>query len=335
MARIAINGLGRIGRQTLKAGWGKRSFNVVAINDLTDANTLAYLLKYDSIYGIWDIDITAGEDFIQIGKTKIPVLAEKIPAKLPWGKYKVDIVIESTGFFSEKKAAQAHVKAGANRVIISAPGKGGVPTYVRGANAGNLGKEKDRVISNASCTTNCASPVMSVLDEVFGVDKAMLSTIHGYTATQNLVDGPHRKDLRRGRAAAENMIPTTTGAAKATVQTIPKLKGKFDGIAVRVPVPTVSLTDLTVLLRKKVTVGEVNDAFEKAKMTPRFKGVLGTTNEPLVSTDFIGNTHSAIVDMGMTRVVGETMVKVVAWYDNEWGYAHRLAEMALLYSKNK
>lgn len=333
MARIAINGFGRIGRSTFKAAWGKKGFEVVAINDLTDAKTLAYLLKYDTNYGKWDVPVRATRDYLIVGKKKIPVLAERDPADLPWQEMKVDIVIESTGRFVTEELASKHLTAGAKKVIISAPAKGGhVPTYVIGANAEKAAKDKSGVVNNASCTTNCVSPVMAIMDAAFGVKKAMLNTIHGYTSTQNLVDGPH-KDLRRGRAAAENMIPTTTGAAKATTETLPQLKNKFDGIAIRVPLPTISLSDITMVLKKKVTVEEVNAAFKKAIKSPRFKGIVDVTDEPLVSSDFIGNPHSAIVDLDMTRVVDGDLVKVVAWYDNEWGYANRLAEFAIFLAK--
>lgn len=333
MASIAINGFGRIGRQALKAGWGKPGFDVVAINDLTDAKTLAYLLKYDTNYGIWQEDVVAKEHAIIIGGKEIPVYAQKDPAQLPWEKHQVDVVLESTGFFRTEEAASAHLQAGAGRVVISAPAKGGyVPTYVFGANADQVAQETASVINNASCTTNCTAPVMAILEDAFGIEKAMLSTVHGYTATQSLVDAPH-KDLRRGRAAAENMIPTSTGAAIATTETLPGLEGRFDGIAIRVPIPTVSLSDITVLLQTPVTVDRVNQAFEKAIQKPRWKGVVDVTNDPIVSTDIIGNPHSAIVDLQMTRVVDGDLVKVMAWYDNEWGYANRLVDMALFYAK--
>ncbi len=332
MANIAINGFGRIGRQAFKAGWGKRGFTIVAINDLTDAKTLAHLLKYDSNYGTWDIPVSAGKGWIKVGQRKIPVYAQKDPELLPWKKHKVDLVIESTGFFRTKELAMAHVTAGAKRVLISATAKDdAVGTFVMGSNAELLRKTKDRIVSNASCTTNCTAPLMSILEQAFGVKKAMLSTVHGYTATQRLVDAPH-KDLRRARAAAVNMIPTSTSAAKATALTIPSLKGRFDGIAIRVPLPTVSLSDITVVLKKKVTVEEVNAAFKKAVKKRPWKGIVDVTDLPLVSSDFVGNPHSAVIDSQMTRVVDGDMVKVMAWYDNEWGYANRLVEVALLAS---
>lgn len=331
MANIAINGFGRIGRQAFKAGYGKKGFDVVAINDLGDAETLAYLLKYDTNYGMWDHEVSHKEHAIVVDGKEIPVYAERNPEEIPWGDHSVDIVIESTGVFREKEAAKAHVKAGAKRVIISAPGKSEMPTYVKGVNEQD-GSDDDTVVSNASCTTNCASPVLSVLDEAFGVEKAMLNTVHGYTASQNLVDGNH-KDLRRGRAAAENMIPTTTGAAKATMKVMPQLDGKFDGLAIRVPLSTMSLTDITALLSKDATVEDINEAFKKAANSPRFKGVLRVNEEPIVSSDLVGDPYSAIVDAEMTRVVGGNMVKILAWYDNEWGYANRLAEMAVFFGQ--
>ncbi len=329
MAKVAINGFGRIGRNTLKVGWGKPGFDVVAINDLTDAATLAYLLRHDSNYGAWAVPVRAeGSALVIDGKT-VPIYAEKDPAALPWKKLGVDVVIESTGLFTTEEGAMAHVKAGAKRVVISAPAKGGnVPTYVLGVNDAGLKSEKAKVINNASCTTNCAAPVTAIIEEAFGIEKAMLTTVHGYTASQSLVDGPKR-DLREGRAAAENMIPTTTGAAKAVAETLPQLKGKFDGLSIRVPVSTVSLSDMTYLVKRAVTKEEVNAAIVAASKTPRFRGIVAVTEEPLVSSDLRGDAHSAIVDLALTNVVDGTLVKVVAWYDNEWGYANRLAEIAL------
>lgn len=333
MARIAINGFGRIGRSTFRAAWGKPGFNVVAINDLTDAETLAHLLKFDTNYGTWDKEVSSGKGYIQIGKKKIPVLAEKEPAKLPWKEKKIDIVIESTGRFVTEEASRAHIEAGAKRVVISAPAKGGhVPTFVLGANEKDAANDKSDIVNNASCTTNSSAPVMAIMDEAFGVKKAMLTTVHGYTSSQNLVDGPH-KDLRRARAAAENIVPTSTGAAKATTETLTHLKNKFDGLAIRVPVPTISLSDITLLLKKKVTVEEVNNAIKKAVKKPRWKDIVAYEERPLVSSDYIGNPYSAIFDLDLTRVVDGDLVKVVAWYDNEWGYANRLAEMAIFLSK--
>ncbi len=335
MPRIAINGFGRIGRNTLKVGVDLPGFDIVAINDLTDARTLASLLCRDTAYGHYDASVTSGDGWIAVDGKKIPVFAQSDPSQLPWAKLKVDVVLECTGVFTDRKGAEAHLNAGAKRVIISTPSKGGnVPTYVKGVNHDGLKKEASAVIDNASCTTNCVAPVMAVLEEAFGVKKAMMSTVHAYTADQNLQDGPHR-DLRRARAAAQNIVPTTTGAAVAVTEAIPSLKKKFDGMAFRAPIITGSVTDFTVLLKKRVTVAKVNAAFAKAAKTPRFKGVLEVTDEPLVSSDIIGNSASAVVNTDLTMVVDGDLVKVVAWYDNEWAYSTRLAEMAVLYGRGR
>ncbi len=332
MVNIAINGFGRIGRQAFKAAMGNKNIKIVAINDLTDTKTLAHLLQYDTAYGKYELAVTYDEKNIIVKGKKVPVFAEKDPSILPWKKLKVDVVLECTGRFTDKAGAELHVKAGAGKVIISAPAKGTeIPTYVRSVNCGKVGKEKSLVINNASCTTNCIAPVMAILDEKFGIEKGMMSTVHGYTADQNLQDGPH-KDLRRARAAACNIVPTTTGAAKAVGEVKTNLQGIFDGVAFRVPVPTVSLSDITVVLKKSVTKEEVNKALTEAAKTGRFAGVLAVTFEPLVSSDFVGNNYSSIVDASLTNVVGGNLVKVVAWYDNESGYAHRLVEMAGLFA---
>jgi glyceraldehyde 3-phosphate dehydrogenase len=329
---LAINGFGRIGRQAFKVAIKKADIKIVAINDLTDTKTLAHLLKYDTAYGHYDLPVSYDEKNIIVKGKKIPVLAEKDPAMLPWAKLNVDVVLECTGRFTKKEDAELHLEAGAKKVILSAPAKGGgVPTYVRGVNCGKVGKEKSCVINNASCTTNCIAPVMAVLQEKFGIEKAFMSTVHGYTADQNLQDGPH-KDLRRARAAAENIVPTTTGAAKAVGEAMPAVQGIFDGVAFRVPVPTCSLSDITAVLKKNVTKEQINKAMVDASKIDRFAGILTTTDEPLVSSDFVGNSYSAIVDLSLTNVVGGNLVKVVAWYDNEVGYSHRLVEMALLYA---
>lgn len=328
MLNVAINGFGRIGRAAFKAAIEKKAkLNFVAINDLTDPKNLAYLLKYDTVYGRWEgHTVKATKNSLVIDGKKIPVFAQKDPAQLPWKEYKVDVVIESTGFFVKSEGAKLHLDAGAKRVIISAPGKSDdIKTFVRGVNDKKLGKEK--IISNASCTTNCTSPVMAVLQNSFGVKKALLNTIHAMTATQKIVDGPDPKDQRRGRAAGQNLVPSTTGAAIATTKVIPKLKGMFDGMAVRVPVICGSLSDITVVVNKKVTVDQVNNAFKKAIQNPLFKGILGVSEEEIVSSDIIKTSYSAIVDLPMTRVVGGDLVKVLAWYDNEWGYSCRLVEM--------
>ncbi|MFA6017909.1 MAG: type I glyceraldehyde-3-phosphate dehydrogenase [Patescibacteria group bacterium] len=329
MPRIAINGFGRIGRSVFKVGWEKKGFDVIAINDLTDAATLAYLLKHDTNYGTWNVDVAHTEDSLIVGGKTIKLLAQKDPAQLPWKDLDIDIVIESTGLFVTEEKASVHIAAGAKRVVISAPGKGGnIPTFVMSVNDGKLKSEKAKILSNASCTTNCVAPVSAIIEEAFGIEKAMMTTVHGYTASQSLVDAP-KKDLREGRAAAENIVPTTTGAAIAVALTIPSLKGKFDGLSVRVPVPTVSLSDMTYLLKKNVTIDEVNAAIIAASKTPRFKDLVGVTNEPLVSSDFIGDSHSAVVDLLLTNVVDGNLVKVVAWYDNEWGYSHSLVELCM------
>ncbi|HAZ28350.1 MAG TPA: type I glyceraldehyde-3-phosphate dehydrogenase [Candidatus Magasanikbacteria bacterium] len=327
MIRIAINGFGRIGRHALKVALQKKNVQIVAINDLTDTKTLAHLLKYDTAYPDITARVTFDQKNIIVNGKKITIFCEKDPVALPWKKMKIDVVIESTGRFTNEAGAGLHLKAGAKKVVISAPAKGGsIATYVRGVNDKTY--DGAAIIDNASCTTNCTAPVMLVLEKEFGVAKAMLTTIHAYTADQNLQDGPH-KDLRRARAAAENIVPTSTGAAIATAKVIPSLKGKFDGLAIRVPVVTVSLSDMTVLLKKNATIDAVNNAMKKAEKT-YLKGILATTDEPLVSSDFIGNSFSSIVDLPLTNVVDGNLVKVIAWYDNEWGYANRLVEMVMM-----
>ncbi len=333
MPKIAINGFGRIGRNVFKAGFGKTGFNVVAVNDLTDTKTLAHLLKHDSSYHDWNKTVSHDEDELIIDGKRVKVFAEKDPKALPWGKLGVDIVLECTGRFTDLAGASQHIEAGAKRVIISAPAKGGgVPTHVIGVNEKGAGK-KAKVINNASCTTNCIAPVAAVMHSVFGVRKAMMTTIHAYTADQVLVDGPH-KDLRRARGAAQNIIPTTTGAAIATTEAIPELKGLFDGLSIRVPVPVVSMADFTFVLKKRVSVEEVNEALRQASENPIWKGILEVTDEELVSSDFVGCKASTVVDLPMTKVVDGDMVKIIAWYDNEMGYSYRLVDMALEVGKN-
>ncbi|MBU0964023.1 type I glyceraldehyde-3-phosphate dehydrogenase [Patescibacteria group bacterium] len=323
--RIAINGFGRIGRAALKVALTKKDIKIVALNDLTDNKTLAHLLQYDTVYGKFDKKVSYNDNSIIVDGQEYPVLSEKEPAKLPWSDLKIDIVIESTGRFRTEEEASAHITAGAKRVIISAPAKGGnVQTFVMGVNNNQVKDQK--IISNASCTTNCIAPVAAILHGKFGVKKASMTTIHSYTADQNIVDGPH-KDLRRARAAAQNIIPTTTGAAAATTETIPELAGLFDGLAIRVPTPIVSLSDLTILLKKKVTVEDINNAFKQAVKKPLYMGVVEVTEEPLVSSDLIGNPHTSIVDLSLTKVIDGDLVKVIAWYDNEWGYANALVKM--------
>jgi glyceraldehyde 3-phosphate dehydrogenase len=324
--KIAINGFGRIGRAAFKIILADKKYEIVAINDLAPAESLAYLLQYDTVYGTYPKKITSGKDFIVVNNKKYKITAIAEPKKLPWKKLGVDVVLECTGRFVKDGAAVAHLKAGAKKVIISAPAKGGgnVDTFLLGVNQTDY--KDQRVISNASCTTNCVAPVAQVMVSKFGVAKAMMTTIHSYTADQKLVDGPHR-DPRRGRSAAQNIVPTTTGAAIATAQVIPELKGLFDGMAIRVPTPVVSLSDFTFLLKKKVTAKQVNNALIAASKQPRLKGILGVTDQPVVSSDFIGDTRSSIVDLSMTKVVDGDLVKIVAWYDNEWGYSYRLVEM--------
>lgn len=333
MTNIAINGFGRIGRNSLKIAWENPEARIVAINDLTDAPTLAYLLKHDTNYGFWDHDVKAVGSVLVIDGKEVPVFAEKDPAALPWKRLVVDVVIESTGLFLTEEKAQAHIKAGAKHVVLSAPAKGGdIPTYVRGVNCKQLASDRHPIVSNASCTTNCVAPVTAVLDTVFGIEKAMLTTVHGYTASQSLVDSP-KKDLREGRAAAENMVPTSTGAAIAVTKTIPRLEGKFDGMSVRVPLSTVSLSDMVFVLKKDVTIEEVNEALEEASKYEHLHGILGVSHEPLVSSDYVGDTRSSIVDTELTNVVAGNLVKVVSWYDNEWGYSNRLVELTLMAAK--
>ncbi len=327
-SRVAINGFGRIGRQAFKAGFARKAINFVAINDLASAEQLAYLLEYDSVYGRWPHKIAARGGLLIVDGKKIPVLAEKDPAALPWKKLSVDVVVESTGRFTDSAGLQKHITAGARAVILSAPAKGGnVPTVVRGVNDQKLGRLK--IINNASCTTNCVAPVTAVIHENFGVVKAGMTTIHSYTADQALVDGPH-KDFRRGRSAALNMVPTSTGAARAVTETITELRGKFDGCAIRVPTPCGSLSDITFVTRKKTSVAQVNAALRAAAKQKRWKGIVTCSEGGLVSQDIIGNTASAIVDLQFTQVIDGDLVKILAWYDNEWGYAHRLMEMVEL-----
>lgn len=325
--KIAINGFGRIGRNAFKIAFDRSDLEIVAINDLVDTKTLAHLLKYDSNYGIYQHDVSHDDTGIIVNGKHIKVLAEKDPANLPWAAHDVDVVIESTGFFTDPAKARAHVDpAGAKKVIISAPAKGeGSTTLVLGINEDKINEAKE-VINNGSCTTNAITVVMAVLNATFGVEKAVLSTVHSYTADQRLQDAPH-KDLRRARAAAENIVPTSTGAAIAVAEALPDLKGKFDGFALRVPTPVGSIADITAVLSRNVTVEEVNEAFQKAAKEPFYQGILAVNEDPIVSRDIVGNSHSAIVDLPLTNVVGGNLVKVVAWYDNEWGYSNRLVEL--------
>jgi glyceraldehyde 3-phosphate dehydrogenase len=328
MVNVAINGFGRIGRLVFRIGY-KQGLNFVAINDLTDAKILAHLLKHDSVHGTFDAKVEAGKGFIKVDGKKIDVLCEKDPNKLPWKKFKVDIVVESTGIFRKESDLKNHLKCGAKKVLLSAPAKeGNVKTVVLGSND-NECKNVDYV-SNASCTTNSLVPVVEVLDKEFGVEQGFISTIHAYTNDQRLLDLPH-KDLRRGRAAPVNVIPTTTGAAKAVGKVMNHLDGKLDGLSFRVPVPCGSITDFVCLLKKEATVKQINNAVKKASQT-FLKGILEYSEEPLVSSDIIGNPHSSIFDSQLTKVQGK-LVKVAAWYDNEYGYSARMVDMLKMMSK--
>lgn len=332
--RIAINGFGRIGRAAFKIAFERdQEVEVAAINDLGNSENLAYLLRYDSVYGRYAHEVQVEADEFVVDGKRVKVLKEKDPAKLPWADMAVDVVIESTGFFTEEAGARGHLTAGARRVIISAPTKSeSVATVVLGVNDKDMAKQE--IISNASCTTNSAAPMVAVLDNVFGIAKALLTTAHAYTATQELVDAPAHDDFRRGRAGGINIVPSSTGAAIAATKTLPHLAGKFDGVSLRVPVPVVSITDLTCLLKKNVTAEEVNNAFRQAAADPLYRGVIAVTDEPLVSSDFIGDPHSVIIDMPLTRVVDGNLVKVMGWYDNEWGYSNRLVEQVIEIGKS-
>lgn len=348
--RVAINGFGRIGRQAFKIALEKPEIEIVAVNDLTDPHVLASLLKYDSAYGVYSKKVDADDKhekansnvssvgtLIVDGK-KVPIFAEKDPAMLPWRDLSVDVVLESTGRFTDSEKAGAHLKAGARKVIISAPAKdeGITPTFIIGVNHDDY-DAKQNIISNASCTTNCITPVIAILHSKFGIKKMLMSTIHAYTAEQNLVDGPPpalHKDMRRARAAAINIVPTTTGATTATVEAIPELKGVLGGMAFRVPIPVGSLSDFTILMKKNVTVDEINNAFIEASRHPMWEHVLEVTRDPIVSSDIIGNPHSSIIDLSLTQVVDGDLIKVVAWYDNEFGYSNRFVEQAIMIGKH-
>ena len=331
--KIGINGFGRIGRNAFKLAFDRSDLEVVSVNDLTDTKTLAYLLKHDSNYGTYKYDVSHDENGIIVNGQHIKVTAEKDPAALPWGELGVELVIESTGRFTDKESAELHIKAGARRVVISGPTKSeGVDTIVLGANDDDV-EGASQVISNASCTTNSLGAVMAVLDAEFGVAKSLLTTIHSYTASQALQDAP-AKDLRDGRNAAENMVPATTGAAIAVTKTLPQLSGKFDGLSIRVPTPVVSISDVTVLLERDTTVEEINAVFKKAAAEPYYQGILGVSEEPLVSRDYIGNSYSGVVDLLLTKVVDGNLAKIMVWYDNEWGYSNRLVELVADVSKS-
>lgn len=326
MIKVGINGFGRIGRHAFKVLLKRYSdvIEVVAINDLTDPDTLAHLLKYDSLYGKFNGTVEAKDGGIIVNGNKIDIYAEREPKDLPWGKLNVDIVIEATGLFTNADKAKAHIEAGAKKVIISAPGKNEDITIVMGVNEEKYDAKKHNIISNASCTTNCLAPFAKVLDREFGIENGLMTTIHSYTNDQKILDAPH-SDLRRARAAATSMIPTTTGAAKAVALVLPNLKGKLNGLAVRVPTPTVSITDLVVQVSKKTTLEEVNRVLKNASEN-ELRGILGYSEEPLVSCDYRGDERSSIID-SLSTIVSGKMIKVIAWYDNEWGYSNRLADL--------
>ena len=337
--KVAINGFGRIGRPSFKVLLEKEGVEVVAINDLGEIESLAYLLKYDTAYGVYSREIATKDlpdkeyNLLLVDDREIKVYSQPAPEKLPWAELGVDVVLECTGFFKERAKAEKHLQAGARKVVISAPTKDEtIKTVVRGVNEKEI-SENDNILSNASCTTNCIAPVMKVLEDVFGVEKSLMSTIHSYTSTQNLVDGASKKDLRRGRAAAQNVVPSTTGAAIATTKTLPALTGLFDGMAYRVPTLVGSISEVVALLKKEATAEEINDALREASQR-ELSGILAVTSEALVTHDIVGNPHSAIVQEDLTKVVAGNLVKVVAWYDNEWGYSNRLVELAEYIGKN-
>ncbi len=330
--RVGVNGFGRIGRNFWRAvAAGGSDIEIVAVNDLTDTKTLAHLLKYDTVLGTLEGDVEAGDDFIRIGDKTVKVISQRDPAQLPWGELNVDVVVESTGIFTKAEAAKKHITAGAKKVIISAPAKGEDITVVMGVNDDKYDAANHDIISNASCTTNCVAPMAKVLKDAFGIQQGFMTTVHAYTNDQVILDFPH-SDLRRARAAAQNIIPTSTGAAKATALVIPELAGKLDGMAMRVPVPDGSATDLVVTLDREVTKDEVNAAF-KAAAEGELKDVLVYTEDPIVSSDIVGTSPSCTFDAGMTMVAGN-QVKILGWYDNEWGYSNRLVDLAKLVGSN-
>ncbi len=329
--KVGINGFGRIGRNVLRAALGNPELEIVAVNDLTDAETLAHLLKYDSVHGTLAAEVKVDGDALVVDGKRVQVLAEKDPAQLPWGKLGVEVVVESTGRFTDAEKAKAHLQAGAKKVIISAPAKNEDITIVMGVNEDKYDAAQHNIISNASCTTNCLAPFTKVLLDNFGIESGLMTTVHAYTNDQNILDLPH-KDLRRARAAGMSIIPTTTGAAKAVALVLPELKGKLNGFAMRVPTPNVSITDLTVTLKKETTAEEINAAIKKAAEGP-LKGILGYSEEPLVSRDYNGNPLSSIVDGLSTMVINGKMAKVVAWYDNEWGYSNRVNDLIVYIAK--
>ncbi|MGH2696708.1 MAG: type I glyceraldehyde-3-phosphate dehydrogenase [Actinomycetota bacterium] len=331
--KVGINGFGRIGRNFFRAAKRQGAdLDFVGVNDITDARTLAHLLKYDSVLGTLDADVGVSDEGIRVDGDELKVLAERDPAALPWKELGAEIVIESTGLFTDRESAQKHLEAGAQKVIVSAPAKGDDITIVLGVNQDDYDPATHHVISNASCTTNCVVPMASVVEEAFGIDRALMTTCHAYTNDQNLLDLPH-EDLRRARAAAINIVPASTGAAKATSLAIPKLKGKMDGMAFRVPVPVGSVTDLVCLLEREAAVEEINEAFRTAAQG-RLRGILKYTEDPLVSSDIVGDPHSCVFDALSTMAIGN-MVKVIGWYDNEWGFSNRLVELTELVASKR
>ncbi len=327
--RVGINGFGRIGRAFLKIAWDHPEIEIVAVNDLGDVANMAYLLKHDTVYRTWQHEISSAGQEITIDGKKVKVLAEKDPAMLPWKDLNIDVVVESTGLFTSYDKANAHIKAGAKKVVISAPSKGEAgevkgETILMAVNEDKFGTCD--VTSNASCTTNAASPLIAIMHEALGIEKAILNTVHGYTASQALVDGPSKKDFREGRAAAQNIVPSSTGAAIAVTKAFPELTGLFDGISIRVPVPAGSIVDITFISKKETTTEEVNAILKKAAQDPKWKNVFTVTEEQLVSSDILGESHASIADLAMTRVVGGNLVKVMGWYDNEMGYTYTLVD---------
>lgn len=330
---IAINGFGRIGRLVYRIASKRSDFNIVAINDLVPADNLAYLLKYDSTHGRFDADVEVGEDYFIVNGKKTRVLSEKDPEKLPWKELNVDYVVESTGLFTSPELAQKHLKAGAKRVLISAPAKGDIPTFVLGVNEKNYDPQKDTIVSNASCTTNCLAPIVKVLLDNFGIEEGLMTTVHAVTATQPTVDGPSKKDWRGGRGAGQNIIPASTGAAKAVAQCIPEIKGKLTGMAFRIPVADVSVVDLTVKLSQSTSYEKICEAMKEASQGS-MKGILEYCDDQVVSSDFIGSSSSSVFDVGAGIALNDKFFKIVAWYDNEMGYAHRVVDLlALMRSK--
>ncbi|KND48175.1 MAG: glyceraldehyde-3-phosphate dehydrogenase, type I [Parcubacteria bacterium C7867-006] len=328
--KVAINGFGRIGRQFLKESWDREELEVVAVNDLGNVDNMAYLLKYDTVYKTWKHDVSVKDGNLVIDGRVVKFVSEKEPTKLPWKDLDIDVVVESTGLFTSYDKASVHLQAGAKKVVISAPAKDGDDAGVKGETI-LMGVNEEKfgtcdVTSNASCTTNAASPLIAIMDENFGIEKAILNTVHGYTASQALVDGPSKKDLREGRAAAQNIVPSSTGAAIAVTKAFTKLEGLFDGISIRVPVPAGSIVDVTFISKKETTAEEVNDVLRKAAANDRWKNIFSATDEELVSSDILGSHYGSIADLKMTRVVGGNLVKVMAWYDNEAGYTHTLID---------